>query len=51
MPQVGLSLHLPSTVALNDCNDTAEKIFYPAPAPTTEDATHDCTPAPAPIAI
>ena len=42
---------LPLTVVLNDYDDTTEKIFYPAPALTTEGVTRGCTPEPGHITI
>lgn len=42
---------LPLEVTLNDYNNTTEKIFYPAPALTTEGVTRGCAPAPGDITI
>lgn len=42
---------LPLEVMLNDYNNVTEKIFYPAPALTTESVTRGCTPTPGDITI
>lgn len=42
---------LPLEITLEDFNNTAEKIFYPAPALNTEGVKVGCAPAPGDIAI
>ena len=42
---------LPLEVTLSDYNNTTEKIFYPAPALTTEGVARGCAPVPGDIAI
>ena len=42
---------LPLEITLNDYNNMTEKIFYPAPALTTEGVTRGCTPTPGDITI